>query len=1309
MRNKSLISVLLFSCFLFFVSGRSEAQRVKQIGIEDGISDKRTYTILQDKKGFLWISTRFGINRYDGENVEEYTLDILNNREKGTPVESTYLLFDRDSVLWAYTNLGGIYKYNQKQNVFDPKVNLNRYIKTVGFDNNNQLWAGSRSYLVHIQDTVVTNIKDPALQDAYIKKIIPLSTGNLLLVAEDRIAEFDIQLRKVKRVIEQKADNSPPLIIESCFYDSQKGIAWIGSQKNGIYQLHLPTFRLRHIEEKTLTDYPIISIASNNDSTLLLGTDGSGLCVLNTRRESVIEVYNQRADKEHQISSNAVYCISRDRLVANRIWIATYSDGINRIDRSESNFKTLKHETNNSNSLCNNLVYSILENSGGDYWFATETGISVWNKKTDIWKTLFENRNIITMFEDSKGFIWVSVYSSGVYAIDKYGNVKKHFNYKKENKNSIGSNFIYTIFEDCSGNMWFGCRRGPVTKYIPETDSFKQYEPLLQANHIVQKNDGTILISCDAGIYQVPANGNVLKRCPFSDQLKSFYVSDMWQESDSILWLATYGSGINRCNITQGTVTFFTTNEGLKSNFVHAIVPDDNHQLWYSSEDGLGKLDINSHAVENFTADDGTSGNIFRQLSRMHSSDGKLYFGSYGGVTYFDPTHITERAHSARLYFKELRLFNQPVTPGANHSPLIQSIDETDQLILKYSQNSITLDFSVIDYAVEKDRLFSWKLEGLDENWVSLSAGHIANYTNLTPGEYTLHVRYYSDNHELLDERSMGIVIHPPFWNTVWAKILEFLFLLMVVYAIYTYIRQRFRKKQSDERIKFFIHMAHDIRTPLTLIKSPVYELKESVALTEKSVYLIDLITSNLEKLTNLFAQLLDFQKAYEAKDKLYLKRVNINALIRNKVMFWKIAAQKKNIIIEIYLPEEDVYEWFDETKIERVIDNLLSNAVKYTPVDGLIKVKLVRNAKSWQIFIIDNGIGISGKELKHLFTRFYRTDQAMSTGESGSGLGLLLVKQYIVLHGGTIDIKSSKNKGTEMVLKFRSGYEHYKNYVLKEVETTLVNNVEGDVEGDDLVVEKRKYKLLIVEDDAELREFLQKTLASFYDVSAHPDGKQAWELVQTINPDIILTDLYMPVMTGFELCEKIKNTYETSHIPVIVLTAVSDDQTKLRGLSCGVDDYIEKPFEIKYLRTKVDNILNNRRLLRRKFLGIGSFNDVVNESENKHNKAFIDRIEAIINDHLADSTFTIAQLSKEMGLSRSILYSKFGAVTGYTPNDYIKILRMKKAIEYFNLSKYTINEVALMVGFEEPAYFSTCFKKTYGKSPIQFIEENKG
>lgn len=1293
-----IIVIITFAVVLFSI----QAQQIRHLGVNDGLNGRQSFNFVQDKEGFIWISNRFGIDRYDGKKIKNYRIPTLN--ETKNPVREVHILSDRDSLLWAYTDNGGIYFYDDLKDDFIGYKHLNSYLKTVFFDTDNQLWFGVNNAFGTIIDGKVKYITSPQLNFQLVRKILHYDKNRLIVVSTKSIHIYDKNENTFNNFFSKKELKLiSSLQIESAYFDRKKKDLWIGTTNSGLILFNQRNRQFIKLNNTNSAYNPILSIYPVDENHIFFGTDGMGASLLDRETLQIVQTYKQKDSGEFPLSGNGVYDIFKDK--DGRIWMSTFSDGVNILDSRRGSFTTLRHEKNNSKSIITNVVTSIIEDSNNNLWICTNNGISLWNRTNNNWKHLLYTLNVLTVFEDSKRNIWVGTYANGVYQLNLNGDIINHFQRRPGVDKSIGSNFIYSIFEDSNNNLWFGGIKGALTKFDPKNNTYKIIQ-LYQINNIKQINKEELLIATVSGLYLLNLNNDELKPWQFNDNLYSRCIFDILPHNDSIMWISSYGGGICKCNLKTGEIFQYSQKDGLASGITFSILEDNDKNLWISSENGVSKINIKNDSITNFTTGDGLSDLSFRPLSRTKTRSGEILFGSYNGLTLFRPEAIAPTNHDTKLYLLEFSLFNRVTRPGEYKSPLKSKINETSEIILRHHDHSFSLNFTTINFAPNAKRQYMWMLEGLDKTWIGPSTETVVNYTNLEPKTYIFKLKAIGDNNIVLDQRELKVTIKPPFWNTTLAKIIAVILFVLIGYWGYQYISERYEKKRTAEKIKFFINTTHDLRTPLTLITSPIYELKEKMTQDNWSKYLFDLVTNNLEKMNKMVSQLLDFQKSYETQEQLIITKNSINALVSEKIMYWLPVAERKNIKLQFEAPETPLYEWFDKEKLEKIVDNLISNAIKYTRNNGIVLTKLSYSSNYWQLNVVDNGIGIPEHALRKLFQRFYRAENAINSQETGSGLGLLLIKNYVSLHKGKIGVNSTENNGSDFFVRFRRGSKHYKNMILDET-GILEKNHGGFLRSENKYEHKTKFKVLIVEDNPDLREYLKLSLSHYYVIHTAENGLDAWNKIPNINPDVIISDYNMPEMNGFELCKKIKENFETSHIPVILLTVMTDEKHVEEGLRIGADDYIQKPFDVKYLKNKIDNIINNRKILRSKFLDINKPRESDDEMENNHNLEFINKATAIIEEHMIDNDFSITDFSREMGMSRSLLYTKFNAVTGYSPNDFIKIIRMKRAVKLFKENRYSINEVASMTGFEEASYFTTCFKKIYGKSPKQFIRED--
>lgn len=1289
--------VFTISLVLLLLVPNVFSQQVRTITKVAGLDQSQAFNFFQDKEGFMWISTKFGVNRFDGKNIKTYPLEILNSARN--PMREVHLISDKDSVLWAYTDNGMIKYYDERNDRFLNYTNVKSYLKTVFIDNENTLWLGQNFALGRVINRKLTVFKHQKLEFTMVRKILPLNKNELIIVTSNSVLLFNKTTCSLKELNGNITERVATFQIETAYFDNKKQHLWLGTSNKGIILYDHKTGVLNENIFKSLDNNPVFSIHPVDNNYLFIGTDAMGIVLFNNALFRIERIHTQRDNNQHGVTGIDIYDIFKDK--EGRYWLSTYSGGVSVINPQKEGFNALRNDPNNPNSLTENAIHAILTDRDQNIWFGSNSGISVWDKRRNYWKKIQKPKNILALFQDSKQQIWVGTYASGVYVLDKNGTIKKHIFKSKFYDNTLGTNFIYSIFEDSNGNIWLGGSKGPLTKYNPANNTFKQI-PVYQINNIIQRNANELLIAATNGLYQLWLNNDQSRLWPHSPKLKSLYVYDLLPESDSTVWITSYGSGLGLCNLKTGKIDYFTQKDGLASDISYSILKDNKENLWISGENGLSKMNIKTKSIINFNTGDGISDMAFCPLSRAVNA-GEFFFGSERGITYFKPENIEPKITKSMLALTAFSLFNQVTHPNDKNSPLKDKINNLKTIELGYRDHSFSINFTTINFSQNANQHYIWKLEGLDKDWVGPSTETVVNYTNLSPKTYIFKVRAIGNNNTVLDERELKIVINPPFWNTIVFRLVLFVLLALFGYWAYNYLSNIYEKRRTNEKIKFFINTTHDLRTPLTLISSPIYELKEKLVLDQWNRYLFELVTSNIEKMNKMVSQLLDFQKSYESEERLIVTKNNLNELLTEKKLFWEPVAQHKSISLQLVLPESPLFEWYDRHKMDKIIDNLISNALKYSRNDGQVTIQLSFTQSYWQINVIDKGIGIPESASKQLFRRFFRAENAINFQETGSGLGLLLVKNYVSLHKGKTGVRSKENEGSDFYIRLKRGNKHFKpNEIYFEPEFLNTTEANDDIE----IYEKQKTRLLIVEDNTDLRDYMSKSLSNYFTTYTAVNGKDAWDKILTINPDIVMSDYNMPEMNGFELCEKIKKTYETSHIPVILLTVVSDNKTIEEGIRIGADDYIPKPFDVKFLKLKIDNLIANRKILRTKFLKLANMTDDTAYSENDLNSEFISKSTKIVEAHMTDKEFSITDFSREMGMSKSLLYTKFNAITGYSPNDFVKIIRMKKAVALLKEGVHNINEISMLTGFDEPSYFTKCFKKIYGKTPKQYIAE---
>ena len=686
------------------------------------------------------------------------------------------------------------------------------------------------------------------------------------------------------------------------------------------------------------------------------------------------------------------------------------------------------------------------------------------------------------------------------------------------------------------------------------------------------------------------------------------------------------------------------------------------------------------------------------------------------------------RDYSSKMIFSDFKLFYQTIYPGDKYSPLKESINDIKTLELGYNQNIFSLQVSSINYDYPSNILYSWKLDGFYEEWSKPGAESTIRYTNLAPGEYTLRVRAISneDKRVVIEERSIDIIIDQPFWLTFWAMLFYAGILFLIASVLLRIIILRKQRKVSDEKIHFFINTAHDIRTPLTLIKAPLEELREKEELSKEGISNMNTALRNVNALLRLTTNLINFERADVYSSELYISEHELNTFMNEIYGAFQQYANIKHINFTYESNFRYMNVWFDKEKMESILKNVISNALKYTSENGSVQIFVSEAADSWSVEVSDTGIGIPANEQKKLFKLHFRGSNTINSKVTGSGIGLMLVWKLVRLHKGKINLSSIENQGSIIKITFPKDSKRYRKAHLatpnkQRSETKSSNNIPlpaPEIYENTQKEKKEKIensqRILIVEDNDELRNYLSQTLSEGYLIQVCSNGKEALTIIPEYKPDLVISDIMMPEMRGDELCQAIKSNIETSHIPVILLTALNNEKDILSGLRIGADEYVLKPFNIGILKATISNLLANRALLRNKYANLDP-EDEENDGEEEYinysqdiDWQFIADVRKNIKDNIDNSALTVDVLASLMGMSRTSFYNKLKALTDQSPGDYIRLIRLKHAIKLLKENAHNITEISEMTGFNDVKYFREVFKKHYNVSPSQYFKEKK-
>ena len=1290
---------LTFLLIYFVFSSKVFAVDFYSVNSVYGISMRVTNSICKDNNGFIWASSKTGILRLTDDDYRIYHL----------PYETAGVIFVKlvyeNSKLTAYTNNGQIFLYNSVYDRFDLLVNLSKMLNNKDFDLYSLLIDNSGDYWIALNTGLYKyhagklSLIDEALKERH--SITWYDQQHLIIAKSKGIWLLDIQSLKSKCIYKNK--DISHFYVSSFFFDKSQNKLWMGIFSNGLFCYSFSTETISHILKSTLPRQPILVITENSNSTLLIGIDGQGIWEVNKSGDEVLNVYKESADDPHSLRGNGVYDIYCDH--DKRVWICSISGGVSFFDQASPLITQIVHRTNNSNSLVNNDVNSILEDRNGKIWFATNNGISCWDQVTDKWKNFYCNKLeqaqvFLTLCEDNQGRIWAGSYSSGVYVIDgKTGQELTHYSRDEKNLPAI-SNYIFALFKDSQGDVWIGGVNGEVICFHSKEKKFKLFsvEPI---SSFAEYSSDQILLGCSYGISLLNKKTGDKKNL-----LSGIVVQDALVLGEEF-WVCTSGDGLLEYNYKSGTIKKFTTQSGLPSNIINSIVYADNY-LWLGTENGLCRFDPKDKTTLTFLSIFPLSIISYNKSSIFKLKDGKLAWGTNNGAIFFTTKSLKEISSKGRVYFQDLTISGRSIRDISTFKLSIP-VDSLKNINLKYFQNTISVE--LLPLGVTSGAKFSWKMEGFDGDWVPPTSNRIITYTNIPSGKFTLKVKLLDNSMtHLISERSIIIHLIPPFWRTGWFWTLIIAVLSGVILLYFLFYINKLKQKHTEEKVRFFTNTAHDIRTSLTLIKAPVEELNKETNLSESGRYYLQLAIEQARRLSSVVTQLMDFQKVDIGKEHLSLSMIDIVGLVSSRRLMLDFFAKCNNIELVFHSDRECYVTAVDESKMEKIIDNLISNAVKYSHRDSQIQIDLNCYDEKWMLQVKDNGIGISKNAQRQLFKEFYRGDNAINSKVVGSGIGLLLVQNYVAMHGGKISCISQENVGSifQIVIPYRD--------VSKEVKADMPisNNVPLFHKDMNEIVRipvgqddsnSKDLRVLIVEDNDDLRQFLNCALSHVFSVFTAEDGVNAWEFILKQIPDMVVSDVMMPNMDGYELCKLMKSTFETSHVPIILLTALTEKTDQLHGLGLGADDYLTKPFDMSLLMQRIKTIIHNREVVREKAFKLikGDIADT-NILDNELNDKFLKKILEIARANISNSKFSKDEFASSMNMSSSLLYKKIKSLTGLSSTDFIKTIRLDHALGLLQSRKYSVTEVSELCGFASVAYFSTVFRKHFGKSPTENI-----
>ncbi len=1352
----------LIICILYvFLSlcNIANGQSARYFSTENGLSSNLINCIYQDKEGFVWIATEYGLNRFDGikftryNHVKSDTASLSNNYVR--------CIFETSDERLLIGTISGLVRYCRDTDVFESiKLIQNEeivkpHITGITAVENGDCWivtSGNGLFVLKGGATEAYYEADisPRLSSNYLNSIYKDANNNIWIGSENNglnCCHLPSRQVRIFRAPEISSDNISSIIAD------KNGNLFVGTLTRGVNRYDREKGRFVHINNGDKNPDLVYNMAVNSDNQLLIGTDGQGLKVYNERTNSMTDFEVNTVSFD--FSKSKIHAILEDN--TGSLWLGLFQKGIVYVPKNQHKFDYYGYKSIKHNIIGSSCVMSLYKDRDNTLWVATDNdGIYGVNEQTNQSVHFYQSGSphsvpsiILSVFEDSERNLWIGSYSKGLAKMDRKTGKCQYIS-------ELSNEKVYYITEDKQKRLLIGTfgsglylmnlHSGALTHY----ESSKREENEFNINEL--SNDWINYILCDRdgliwiGHYKGlscfdPARKSFISYNGSYNILSGNIVNALCEDTKGNIWVGTT-TRLYCLNKQTGATDDFPVQNNPVGDMICGICEDNEGKLWISTYKGLYRLNPATREVNHYYAGDGLQGNEFTRGAAFKDRYGKIYFGGTNGITGFYPRNILDLKPSSLLYLTGFYLFNQAVRPGdcSDGQPIIRtSLANADVFYLGHKDNTFTIELSTLNFVNPEQTVYEYKMEGLKSDWTTTSPGvNQITYNNLQPGNYLFNVRLYNDPSS---EKKIRIAIAYPWYQSWWAISTYFLLTLFLIYGIINYIRSKIYYRQellkqehaqeiNEAKLQFFINISHEIRTPMTLIISPLEKLLaiKSDSSTHQA-YMI--MYRNAQRILRLINQLMDIRKLDKGLMRIYCRETDIVGFIEDLTHTFEYTARQKNIRFVFEHPSGPLKVWIDLNNFDKVLLNILSNAFKFTPENGEIIIRLgtgqgdkrlpVNNY--FEIRVIDSGIGVNAENIERIFERFYQISQTQSNTNFGTGVGLHLSRQLVELHHGVIyaENRTDDQQGVEFVVRLPMGNSHLRKEELETPEAAAQrvamyyhNSADGLPE-EAMQAEappsasksKTKYKVLIVEDEDELRRFIQSELSVFYRISTCTNGKEALELMLNNQFDAIVSDVMMPVMDGITLTRKIKQNININHTPVILLSAKTQAEDHIEGLETGADAYLDKPFRTDMLIQTINNLISSREILRNKFSGNQEYNDRITPVAMKSSdEMLMNKILKVINDNLANPKLNVEFLASNVGMSRVHMHRKLKELTNQSARDFIRGIRLKQAALLLSEKKFTVSDVAYAMGFTNMSHFSTSFKEFYGMSPTEYVEK---
>ena len=1303
--------LLLLAC-TFLSTGGTYAQtlsNVRKYDITDGISENSVRCIIQDGDGYIWIGTKDGICRFNGHTFRNY--GGYPKTTESNLIDVMKMTLHKDGRrIWVGT-VDSLYLFDSGSGTFHnirPNGMIRASVNDICYDDDGNLWIASSSGLFRYNETTGkideyrSDGEKGSLTSNVILSLLKDSSGDMWVGTRDGLTFYHKGLNKfIPYNWERKRQSSHPYEINHII-ECQDGTILLGTHYDGILSFDRISgkFVSYEVAPPTNSNTWIRALNENPDGTIFIGTE-DGLYTLDRKTGKTRTIPD--------FSKAVIYTFMKDN--EGGMWIGTYFDGVYYIPPQNSDI-LLQREIPGENSLSGKAVSQFCEDHYGNIWIATEDqGLNHLNTRTGRFTDFSpENKthkichnNLHALMLDGNR-LWIGTFSKGIEVLDiNTGRSVRRYIHDPQDPTTLPNNHIYSIFKARSGEIYVGAMKG-LCKYDSRTDSFiriEEFHNTFVYDRIDDAHGNLWLATKNDGVWRMNKDGIRQYTHLNSDtgSIGSNHIIRAYIDSSDNLWFATEGNGISRYDYETGSFVNYNHTKGLYHHKVYGILDDSEGNLWLSTTYGIVKYNPATFESRIYTQEDGMQSNQFNYRSSMKASDGTFYFGGINGFNSFRPEGFRTNETKPVTVVSEIALHKK--------NSEVELIKPKGEVVITPDVASFDISFDCLSYISPSKNRYAYKVDKLHDDWIHTDKQSVS-FVDLPAGQYRLWVKS-ANNDGIWSEEPIYIdfVVKSPLWKTTGAKLAYVLLIILLVSLTVRWYVKESREKQKREKqqmememehesyrskFQFFTHVAHEIKTPLTLIKAPLDVIIEEGKCDTRTMENLLVMQQNTDRLLELIKQLLNFRKIDKEGYTLSYSNVEVNSLINSIVK--RFNGFGKNIAIEVHGPADQFVANIDTEAVTKIISNLLSNSQKYAHATIRVTIEKLEWDGNTNIVlsVCDDGPGIPEGEIDKIFEPFYRS--ANSNSENGFGIGLSLVKLLVEKLGGTIKVgKCEELGGLSVTVMIPQGKADNVKPADKPVDKPVI-----------VQVEQHQANLLIVEDTKEMLEFLMKNLGGKYRVHGAANGIEAMDILKDRTIDIILSDVMMPEMDGFELLYNIRQDKMLCHIPVILLSAQGNVNSKIAGLDYGADSYMEKPFSISHVAATIDSLLKTRKLLFERFTTMPNL-EYGKGGMKSADAEWLEEMTGIIKKNLTNEQFTVDTLASEMALSRSSLRRKVVGVTGLAPNDYIRLVRLKVAAELLQSGKYRVNEVCYMIGFSSHSYFSTCFQKQFGVLPKDYAK----